>query len=39
MDEKIYFLTNELKKEMENDPRFIRLDELEKKYGVDYFTR
>ena len=35
MDEKIYFLTNELKKEMENDPRFIRLDELEKKMNDD----
>lgn len=29
MDDKIYFLTKELKKEMDNDPRFIRLKELE----------
>ena len=35
MDDKIYFLTQDLKKEMDNDPRFIRLDELNKRMNDD----
>ena len=35
MNDNIYFLTSELKNEMSNDPRFIRLDELEKKMKDD----
>ena len=31
MDEKIFFLTDELKKEMDNDPRFLKLQEKEEK--------
>ena len=35
MDEKIFFLTDKLKKEMDNDPRFLRLEEVEKKMNDD----
>ena len=35
MDDKIYFLTKELRKEMDNDPRFMRLDELNKRMNDD----
>ena len=35
MDDKIYFLTKDLKNEMDNDPRFIRLNELNKKMNDD----
>ena len=31
MDDKIYFLSKELREAMDNDPRFIKLLELEKK--------
>ena len=31
MDEQIYILARELKEEIDRDPRFIRLSELEKK--------
>ena len=31
MDEKIIFLTDELKKEMDNDPRFLKLQEVEER--------
>lgn len=35
MDDKIYFLTKDLKNEMDKDPRFIRLNELNKKMNDD----
>lgn len=35
MDERIYNLTKELKIEMDKDPRFIKLNELEKKMSED----
>ena len=35
MDEKIFYLTDELKKEMDNDPRFLRLQEIEEKMNND----
>ena len=34
MNEKVYNLTIELKKEMDNDPRFLLLDELEQKINI-----
>ena len=35
MDEKIFYLTDELKKEMDNDPRFLKLQEIEEKMNND----
>ena len=35
MDEKIYNLVRKLKEEIDRDPRFIRLNELEKKMSED----
>ena len=35
MDEKIFYLTDELKKEMDSDPRFLRLQEIEEKMNND----
>ena len=35
MDDKVYFLSKELKEEMDKDPRFIHLLELEKKINDD----
>ena len=35
MDEKIFFLTDELKKEMDKDPRFLRLQEVEERMNND----
>ena len=35
MDEKIFSLTDELKKEMDNDPRFLKLQEIEEKMNND----
>ena len=35
MDEKIFSLTDELKKEMDNDPRFLKLQEAEERMNND----
>ena len=35
MDEKVYSLARELKEEIDRDPRFIRLAEIEKKMSED----